>query len=83
MQAKIEFSRKKRSFCRCVENSSSYNERLESELYDLISDEEEALGINSLEATLWRGLNESGMELFEYLRNKQKSGVFDEKCERK
>ena len=82
-QAKIEYSRKERSFCRCVKNSSSYNERLEIELYDLISDEEEVLGINSLEATLWRGLNESGTELFKYIRNKQKSGAFGENCERK
>ena len=77
-QAKIEYSRKEKSFCRSVKNSSSYNERLKIELYDLISDEEEVLGINSLEATLWRGLNERGTELFEYIRNKQKLGIFDE-----
>ena len=41
------------------------------------------LGINSLEATLWRGLDESGTELFKYIRNKQKSGAFDENCKRK
>lgn len=66
-QAKIEYSRKEKSFCRSVKDCNSYNERLESELCDLISDEEEVLGINSLEATLWRGLNENGKELFKYL----------------
>ncbi len=82
-QAKIEYFRKEKSFCRCVKNSSSYNERLKIELDDLIRDEEEVLGINSLEATLWRGLDESGTELFKYIRNKQKSGASGENCERK
>ena len=68
-QAKIEYSRKEKSFRRSVENSSSYKERLEIEISDLIEDEEEVLGINSLEATLWRGLDNNGERLFTYLNS--------------
>ena len=67
-QAKIEYSRKEKSFRRSIKDSSSYSERLKFEISDLIADEEETLGINSLEAALWRGLNEDGEKLFEHIR---------------
>ena len=68
-QAKIEYSRKEKSFRRSVKGSSSYKERLKNEIYDLIEDEKEVLGINSLEATLWRGLDNNGEKLFTYLNS--------------
>ena len=72
-QAKIEYSRKEKSFRRNVKDSSSYKERLEIEISDLIEDEEEVLGINSLEATLWRGLDNNGERLFTYLNSIEKN----------
>ena len=68
-QARIEYSRKEKSFRRSVKDSSSYKERLEIEISDLIEDEEEVLGINSLEAALWRGLDNNGEKLFTYLNS--------------
>lgn len=68
-QAKIEYSRKEKSFRRSVKGSSSYEERLKIEIYDLIKDEKEVLGINSLEATLWHGLDNNGEKLFTYLNS--------------
>lgn len=66
-KAKLEYFRKEKQFLRAVRGTQSYSERLEGEIKDLIADEEDSLGINSLESTLWRGLHEVGEELFIYL----------------
>lgn len=70
--AKIEYYRKERAFSRCVRNTRSYDERLKDELNDLISDDSSTLSINSMEATLWRGLDKYGEDLFTYLSLKNK-----------
>lgn len=70
-QAKLEYIRREKQFSRALEGTQSYSERLEAEIKDLISDEENSLGINSLEPTLWRGLHEVGEELFKYLSRLQ------------
>ena len=70
--AKIEYNRKERAFLRSVQNTHSYDDRLNDELNDLISDDSSTLSINSMEATLWRGLDKYGKDLFTYLSFKNK-----------